>query len=121
MAYFKDPGSKTYFLSEEDIQNGGLVLLPSGYVEISVEEAQALAPPLPPLTTIYKHDIWSRCTDQEAAILDGMLKAQPVKLQRLWNDSLSLQTTDALYPMVYAACVQALGQARADAILAPTE
>ena len=125
MPYFKDAQNGLHFLSDDDLSNGGLALLPSECSAISDAEAAVIEAanvgPAAVLTVIYKSDIWARCTDQEAAILDGLLKAQPVKLQRLWADSLSLNITDSLYPMIHASCVQALGQTRADAILKPTE
>ena len=92
-------------------------------ITMTAEEIAAIppAPPAPELTKIYKHDIWDRCTDEEAAILDGLLKQQSPRLQRLWSDSLSLNKTDELYPMVYAACTAALAPGRADIILEATE
>lgn len=44
MPHFKTPDGKLHFLSDADITNGGLRLLPSDAVEITDEEAAALAP-----------------------------------------------------------------------------
>lgn len=40
--HFKDENGGLHFLSGEDISNGGMVLLPSGCVEITDEEADAI-------------------------------------------------------------------------------
>lgn len=45
MPYYKDPKGNIHSLSEQDIANGGLILIPPGCVEISPEEAAALVAP----------------------------------------------------------------------------
>jgi hypothetical protein len=77
--------------------------------------------PVREFTVIYKHDIWSRCTDAEAVMLNNLLAQQTIRLQRLFNDSLTINTKDELFPMVLAACTAVLGAERANEILAPTE
>jgi hypothetical protein len=42
MFSFKDPQNKVHQLSEEDLANGGLALLPSGSVRVEDEEAERL-------------------------------------------------------------------------------
>lgn len=42
MAYFKDENSGLHWLSSEDIERGGLYLLPLGSVEITEDEADAI-------------------------------------------------------------------------------
>lgn len=42
MPYFKTPDNALHFLSEEDIANGGMDLLPAGCIEITSAEAEAL-------------------------------------------------------------------------------
>jgi hypothetical protein len=125
MSYYKDGSNRLHYLSEEDIENGGLDFLPNGSAPISDTEAAQIiaanAPAAPTLTKIYKHDIWDRATESEAEILDALLDSQSAKLRRMWTDSLSINTNDELYPMVYAACVAALDPGRADIILEPTE
>ena len=92
-------------------------------VALTAAEIAAIPPavPAPALTKIYKHDIWDRCTDAEAVTLDALLRSQSVRLQRLFNDSLSISKNDELYPMLYAACSAALAPGRADIILEATE
>jgi hypothetical protein len=72
------------------------------------------------LTTIYKSDIWRRATDAEAVIIDAQLKTAPIRLQRLWEDSQTLNTSDDLYPMILAAFIAAFQEARAAELLAPS-
>lgn len=40
--HFKDENNCLHFLSDEDIANGGMALLPAGCMEISDEEADAI-------------------------------------------------------------------------------
>lgn len=47
MPYFKDSAGACYFLSEEDIANGGLLLLPRDYIAITDEEAYVIQNPPP--------------------------------------------------------------------------
>lgn len=42
MPHFKTPDNALHFLSDEDIANGGLDLLPLGCVEITDQEAEAI-------------------------------------------------------------------------------
>jgi hypothetical protein len=76
-------------------------------------------PPAPPAIT-QKADIWRRCTDDEAQTLTNLLNAQPVRQRQLYNDCNFLNHSDPMYQTLYSAVVQALGQTRADAILAPS-
>lgn len=45
MAFYKDPAGGLHFLSEEEIQNGGVFLLPAECVTISDAEAEAIQNP----------------------------------------------------------------------------
>jgi hypothetical protein len=76
-------------------------------------------PPTPPSRTM-KADIWRRCTDDEAVTLTNLLASQPLRQRQLYNDANYLSHDDPMYQTLYAAVVQALTQARADAILAPS-
>lgn len=89
--------------------------LPVGPPDLPVDP-----PPPLVLTRIFKADIWRRTTDAEAAIIDGALQAQPVRMRRLWDDSQWLETTDELYPTLEAAFVAAFGAKRAAELLAPS-
>lgn len=42
MPHFKTPDEKLHFLSDEDIANGGLELLPAGCIEITDDEAEEI-------------------------------------------------------------------------------
>ena len=73
------------------------------------------------MTRVYKADVWRRATDAEAAQIDALLKAQPVRLQRLWDDAQFLLTTDELFASVQAGAVSLFGAERAAELLQPTE
>ncbi|MDU7524123.1 MAG: hypothetical protein E7K72_22565 [Roseomonas mucosa] len=79
------------------------------------------APPAtPPLTRLYKSEVWRRATDAEAEKLDAALATAPVRLRRLWSDSTVLDTASEDWPLLRDPVVQLLGAARADELLAPT-
>jgi hypothetical protein len=75
---------------------------------------------IPPLTIIFKADIWRRATEAEAEAIDARLNAQPLRLRRLWQDSQFLATTDEHYPAIRDAFVAAFGAERARQLLEPT-
>lgn len=81
------------------------------------------APPLPPPTPssiTYKADIWRRCSESEAEILDAALEQAPSRLRRLFDGVAYLDTADPDYPMIRDAISAALGSQRAAEILAPS-
>jgi hypothetical protein len=83
------------------------------------EEPPAPPPPVGSRRTL-KSDVWRRATDAEAAAMDQMLNAAPVKLRRLWSDSTILEHDSEEWAAVRDPVAQAFGQARADEILAPS-
>lgn len=83
-------------------------------------EIAPTAPTAPPLTRLYKSEVWRRATDAEAEQLDATLAAAPVRLRRLWADSTVLDTTSEDWPLLRDPVVQLLGAARATELLAPT-
>ena len=68
MLYFKDAAGNIYCLSAEDINNGGMALLPEGCVEVSSAVAMATANP-PPTTaqTLLAYEAEVRVTLDTAA------------------------------------------------------
>lgn len=44
MPYFKDEQNRIHFLSEKDIENGGVFMLPQNCVPLSKEEAESFLP-----------------------------------------------------------------------------
>lgn len=77
-------------------------------------------PPPPVLTRIAKADVWRRLTEPEAVTLDAALQTAPLRLRRIFEAAQYLDTTDEDYPALRAGIVGALGEARADEVLAPT-
>ena len=71
--------------------------------------------------TVYKADIWRRCSDDDAAKLDAAIAAQPVRLRRLFDGAQFLRSDDELFGLMQAAVMQLLGPERAAVILAPSE
>lgn len=109
-------------------------LFPAGYrlIEITGDvdmEAQRyrrlvdgaiVDPPAPVLTKVAKADLWRRLTEPEAVTLDAALQAAPLRLRRVFEAAQYLDTTDEDYPALRAGIVGALGEARANEVLAPT-
>lgn len=82
--------------------------------------ADFVAPPAPALTKIAKADLWRRLTELEAVTLDAALQAAPLRLRRIFEAAQYLDTADEDYPALRAGIVAALGETRADEVLAPT-
>jgi hypothetical protein len=76
--------------------------------------------PTPSATRLAKADLWRRLTDAEAVTLDAALLAAPVRLRRIYEAASYLDTTDPDFPELRAGIVAALGETRADEVLAPT-
>lgn len=68
----------------------------------------------------YKTDIWTRCTEDEAEILDARLEQAPARERRMWADSLSVQHASDYYTMLREQMEAEFGVERTAAILAPS-
>lgn len=79
-----------------------------------------LASIAPKKTIIFKADIWRRASDAEAQVIDLQLSAQPIRLQRMWQDSQTLSVNDEFYLRIRDAFVVAFGDVRAAQLLEPT-
>lgn len=75
--------------------------------------------PAPTLTKLYKATLWRRVSDEEAELLHGALAQAPFRLRLIFEAAQHLDTTDDDFPALRAGVVAALGEARADEILAP--
>jgi hypothetical protein len=71
-----------------------------------------------PVTRTLKSDIWRRCTDEEAELLEAALNAAPVRLRRLFDDSTILESNWPEYETLRAGIVGAVGEERAAELLA---
>lgn len=65
-----------------------------------------------------KADIWRRCSDLEAQMLDGALADAPAQLRRIFDAAQYIDHSDAFFPVLRSAITDVLGQTRADEILA---
>ena len=83
--------------------------------------ATAQPPNLPVKTKLFKAEVWRRCTDSEAALLDAALNSQPVRLRRMWDDATFISSTDELYNTLKAGITAIIGAKRAGELLEPTE
>lgn len=71
------------------------------------------------LTKISKNLIWERATDAEAEQMDAALKAQPIRIRRIYDGATFISTEDELYGLLNAAMVQMFGETRAKELLEP--
>lgn len=72
------------------------------------------------LTRLHKAELWRRLTEAEADALDAALAAAPTRLRRIFEVAQYLDAGDPDYPSLRDGIVAALGEARADEVLAPT-
>jgi hypothetical protein len=82
-------------------------------------EPPPVIPVMPPKTRLYTVEVWRRCNDAEAVILDGLLATQSLRQRRLWSDAPYILITDTLYPLLLAGMTTAVDATRAAQILAP--
>jgi len=87
-------------------------------VETVPVEAPPSGPETMPPTTLAKADLWRRLTEEEAEVLDAALEAAPPRLRRIYEAAAYLDHSDADFPALRAGIASALGEARADAVLA---
>ncbi|OJV11769.1 MAG: hypothetical protein BGO20_09550 [Bosea sp. 67-29] len=59
-------------------------------------------------------------TDQEAEEVDAALQAAPLRLRRIFEAAQFLSQNDDDYPALRSGIAAALGESRADEVLAPT-
>lgn len=87
------------------------------------ESGQWIEVPQEPHPTTYntsKADIYRRCTDEEAEALHAALLSAPIRLQGIFSGATMINTGDDYYPALRAGIVAALGETRADEVLAPS-
>lgn len=79
MPYFKDIEYKLHFLSDEDIANGGLALLPEGCVEITAEESFVISP-----NQSESDIIKSKISELEAAVTPRRMREAVLGIDNGW-------------------------------------
>jgi len=78
-------------------------------------------PVQPTVIRTLKSDIWRRCTDEEAALLDAALDAAPARLRRLFNDSQVIESDKPEYQFLLQGIGAAVGAERALELLAASQ
>lgn len=81
---------------------------------MSIVELPGLAVPV----ITYKRDIWVRCTDEEADIIEAVLAKQSTRKQNMFRDAQYLDHADPYFAELMAGFVQAFGTERASQLLA---
>lgn len=81
MPHFKDSLDRLYFLSDEDIANGGEDLLPSGCVRITDEQAEALRASTAPMPEVVEAP--PQLTPAQITKLADFFKTNPAIAQAL--------------------------------------
>lgn len=74
-----------------------------------------------PPTYTYKADIWRRCTDDEFVKLKAALDQAPPRMRQIFADATRLVHDDPDFAQLRGGIVAAVGEARADELLAPSE
>lgn len=77
-----------------------------------------IAPADPGPVVVFPGDLWRRTTDAEAEAIDAAMKAQPLRIRRLFDAAQTYQSDDPLWPLLMGAAVQLFGEARARELLA---
>lgn len=114
--------------SDFDVEVGAPNMIPSGPEENwsghRYDNGQWVEVPQPDPPTTYnisKADIYRRCTDEEAEALHAALLAAPIRLQGIFSGATMINTGDDYFPALRVGIVAALGETRADEVLAPSE
>lgn len=76
-------------------------------------------PPAAP-AVIYKADIFRRATEDEAEAMTAALSQASARLQGIFAGAQMLSTDDPDFPMIRAGIIAAVGETRADQLLAPS-
>lgn len=86
------------------------------------EITDACFEPLPefsePAKVIYPTDLWRRMTDAEVAAVEGVMVAQPPRVQRIFNAATEYRSDDELWPLLAGIANSLFGSERAEEILA---
>lgn len=77
--------------------------------------------PAPTNGFTYKADIWRRCTDDEFVMLKAALDAAPPRQRQIFADATRLVHDDPDFVTLRAGVVAAVGEERADQLLADSE
>ena len=79
----------------------------------------APVPVAPPIRIMIEPSaVWLRCTDAEAEKLDALLRAEPIRIQRLWS-SASIEPAATEFDHLRGQMDEAFGKPRTAELLAP--
>ena len=95
------------------------VLKDGAIVQVSAEAFGPLPPTLITHTRLPKAELWRRLEEGEPELLAAALNAAPVQQRMIYEAATYLDTTDPHYPALRAGIVEALGEPRANVVLAP--
>ena len=100
MPHFKDQTDRLYFLSDEDIANGGISLLPSGSQQISDEQAEVMAaqPNLntAPQTVTRRQALLALLAAEKLDQVDLLIQNAPRAVQIAWEAAGTFERTNPL-------------------------
>ncbi|AVH41806.1 hypothetical protein [Agrobacterium tumefaciens] len=102
-------------------------VLPDGAIEMTEQEyIQALdhaknAPAQPPsIPILYRVDLWSRLTEDEAEQVELAMASQSARVRNIFNSAASYRSDHELWSLLEETAVDLFGQDRAAEILAPS-
>lgn len=78
-------------------------------------------PPAPePVTVVFKLDLWSRMTDDEADRVGAAMDEQPFRIRKIFESANSYRSDHELWPLLVQIATTLFGEERAAQILAPS-
>ncbi len=87
-----------------------------------IAELQSYAPAdVDQVTVVYKLDLWSRMTDDEADQVGAVMEEQPFRIRKIFESAGSYRSDHELWPLLVQIATTLFGEERAVQILAPSE
>lgn len=86
-----------------------------------IAELQSYAPAdIDPVIIVYKLDLWSRMTDEEADQVGTAMEEQPFRIRKIFESAVSYRSDHELWPLLVQIATALFGEDRASEILAPS-
>lgn len=87
-----------------------------------IAELQSYAPvDVDPVTVVYKLDLWSRMTNDEADQVGAAMEEQPFRIRKIFESANSYRSDHELWPLLHQIASTLFGEDRALQILAPSQ
>lgn len=87
-----------------------------------IAELQSYAPvDVDPVTVVYKLDLWSRMTNDEADQVGAAMEEQPFRIRKIFESANSYRSDHELWPLLPQIASTLFGEDRALQILAPSQ